>query len=108
MPHRTSTVRKLRRNSTDAERALWNALRTSGWPWKFRRQHPIGDAIADFACVPRKLVIELDGGQHGGEADIGRSARLARHGYRTIRFWNHEVLGNLDGVMDAIRRELER
>ena len=111
MPGKTRipTARKLRHNSTGAERVLWRALRGSGWSWKFRRQHPIGESVADFACVSNKLVIELDGGQHAemAEADTTRSAMLARHGYRVIRFWNHDVLGNLDGVMEKIRRELE-
>src|ERR1700731_4261733 len=79
-------------------------------PWKFRRQHPIGRRIADFACPARKLVIELDGGQHnaGGVADDERSDELARHGYRVIRFWNSEVVENIQGVIEMIRRELEK
>ena len=66
MPLRTRTVkaRKLRRESTDVEKLLWRALRESSSSWKFRRQHPIGRHIADFACPARKLVIEVDGGQH--------------------------------------------
>ncbi|MGE0095124.1 MAG: endonuclease domain-containing protein [Alphaproteobacteria bacterium] len=106
---RIRTARKLRRDATNAEQVLWRALRASGWPWKFRRQHPIGESVADFACVSGKLVIELDGGQHAemAEADARRSDMLAHHGYRVIRFWNHDVLGNLDGVMETIRRELE-
>lgn len=111
MPNpRTRVARKLRRDSTDAERALWRALRESGWPWKFRRQHPIGRSVADFACPSRKLAIELDGGQHAqaANADARRSGDMARHGYRVIRFWNNDVLENLDGVMETIRRELEK
>jgi very-short-patch-repair endonuclease len=77
---RTLIARTLRRDATQVERVLWRALREGGLPWKFRRQHPIGRRIADFACPARKLVIELDGGQHGGEAsgDVAREAELAR------------------------------
>ena len=106
---RTLIARTLRRDATQVERLLWRALREGGLPCKFRRQHPIGRRIADFACPERKLVIEHDGGQHGGEAsgDVARSAELAQHGYRVIRFWNNEVLENLEGVLGTIRRELE-
>jgi very-short-patch-repair endonuclease len=87
----------------------FGALRESLVPWKFRRQHPIGRRIADFACPQRKLVIELDGGQHADRefADLVRSDELARYGYRVIRFWNNEVLENLEGVLETIRLALE-
>jgi very-short-patch-repair endonuclease len=90
-------------------RPLWRALRERFVSWKFRRHHPIGRRIADFACPARKLVIELDGGQHGEQldADDRRNAELARYGYRVIRFWNNEVLENLEGVLETIRQHLE-
>ena len=106
---RTLIARKLRRTATDVEGHLWRALRESNFPWRFRRQHPIGNRIVDFACPARKLVIELDGGQHAdhAEADAVRSVELARHGYRVVRVWNHNVLDNMEGVLEAIQRELE-
>jgi very-short-patch-repair endonuclease len=101
---RVLVARRLRRDASDVELTLWRALRESGLPWKFRRQHPIGTRIADFACPARKLVIELDGGQHATqiEADDARTAELARHGYSVIRFWNNDVVENLEGVLEAI------
>ena len=97
-------ARRLRRDATDVERILWFALRDRLPAWKFRRQQPIGRRIVDFACPERKLAIELDGGQHAlrEEADERRSVELARRGYRVIRFWNNEVLDNLDGVLEMI------
>jgi very-short-patch-repair endonuclease len=72
--------------------------------WKFRRQYPIDGFIADFACVEAGVVIELDGGQHAEQADYDRMRdnRLNNAGYRVLRFWNHEVLGNMEGVIDSI------
>jgi very-short-patch-repair endonuclease len=76
----------------------------------FRRQHPIGLYIADFASPLHKLVGELDGGQHAQQqpTDAARIQELACYGYRVIRFWNNEVMENLAGVLDPIRRELDR
>jgi len=106
---RTLIARKLRRDATDVERRLWRALRENELPWKFRRQHPIGRRIADFACPERKLVIELDGGQHDAQAaaDGERTAELEQYGYRVIRFWNTDVMENLEVVLETILRELE-
>ena len=111
MPLRSKThrARRLRHSATDAERRLWFRLRTLVLPWKIRRQHPIGPYVVDFACPARKLAIELDGGQHAVqlEKDKARTEELARLGYRVIRFWNHDVLTNTDGVSEAIVRALE-
>ena len=100
-------ARELRRNETDAERKLWERLRANRFEGlKFRRQVPIGDFIVDLCCRQRKLVIELDGGQHGEPAGIARDARrtalLQARGYRVIRFWDNDVLTNIDGVMEVI------
>lgn len=102
----TPTARKLRRAMTDAETLLWSHLRGSQLGAKFVRQFPIGNAIADFASRSAKLVIELDGGQHDGTVDTARTLMIEAHGYTVIRFWNHEVLGNVDGVLTEIGRNL--
>jgi len=77
--------------------------------YRFRRQHPIGRFVVDFACPQRKLAIEIDGSQHAtNEArDRSRTTELARRGYRVIRFWNNDVLNNASGVVEIIWRELE-
>lgn len=98
-------ARHLRREQTEGEHRLWNALRSRQLNGlKFRRQHPLGPYIVDFCCPEFKLAIELDGGQHAlqTDADERRSRVLAHKGYRVLRFWNHEVLENLDGVLHHI------
>lgn len=105
---RTRQARKLLRNRTPAEQKLWNRLRArqlSGE--KFVFQVPIGRHFADFACRSARLVVEVDGGHHGGEAETARTRVIEAHGYRVIRCWNHEVLDDLDAVLDAIRDALE-
>ena len=87
---------------TDAERAMWRILRENFVEWHFRRQVPIRHYIADFASHRAKLIIEVDGGHHEAEFDAPRSVVLEAEGYRVIRFWNNEVLGNPDGVWTAI------
>jgi BirA family biotin operon repressor/biotin-[acetyl-CoA-carboxylase] ligase len=104
----TSLARNLRNEPTEAEKRLWQHLRTRRFEGaKFTRQHPIGNFIADFACRSLRLAIELDGGQHAGSpTDTNRTRIIEAHGYRVIRFWNNEVLGNLDGVLQVIAQEI--
>jgi adenine-specific DNA-methyltransferase len=90
---------------TEAERKLW--LRLRDWRaagYHFRRQAPLGSFIADFACVHARLVVELDGGQHMEQVaeDSMRTAYLAEHGFRVLRFWNYQVFTELDAVLDTI------
>lgn len=102
-------ARQLRSNPTDAERQLWMRLRYRQMEGaKFRRQAPIGPYIGDFVCFEKKLVVEVDGGQHGDRhvADAARTLWLARQGFRVVRFWNHEVLTQTDAVLIAIREAL--
>jgi very-short-patch-repair endonuclease len=101
-------ARRLRAEMTDAERRLWQALRAHRFRGTaFRRQAPLGPYIADFVCHALKLVIEVDGGQPSGSVtDARRDKWMAREGYKVLRFWNNEVLGNLAGVLDRIGREI--
>ena len=101
-------ARPLCQASTDAERRMWSAVRDRRLTrYKFRRQHPVGDFIVDFACTEFRLVIELDGGQHADDpADIRRTAWLEGQGWKVIRFWNNDILTNTDGVLQAILRAL--
>jgi len=106
-------ARSLRENSPDAERKLWSQLRDRQLlGCKFVRQQPVGPYIADFACRERDLIVELDGGQHGTAsavmADAARTEVLGQHGYRVIRFWNSDVLSNMDGVLQVIAETLEK
>lgn len=101
----TNHARKLRTNLTLAEQRLWNALRAKQLQGhRFRRQHPIGPYIADFACIEKMLIIELDGGQHQEQIqyDENRTAFMQTQGWTVIRFWNNDVLQNFDGVLATI------
>jgi very-short-patch-repair endonuclease len=94
---------------TEAEKVMWRLLRARQLAgFKFRRQEPIGRYIVDFVCFSPRLVIEIDGGQHADETayDNARSAFLAREGFQILRFWNHEVLQNRDGVHSHILETL--
>jgi adenine-specific DNA-methyltransferase len=98
-------ARRLRKDMTDAERLLWRHLRNRQvGGWKFRRQHPIGPFIVDFVCIEKRVIIELDGGQHARnvEADAKRSAYLEQQGYRLLRFWNNEVFQHFEAVCTMI------
>ncbi len=105
----STKARHLRTNPTEAEKRLWTVLRRqqveAHW---FRRQAPIGRYIVDFVCLRRRLVVEIDGGQHAtrGQAEAARTAWLESQGFRVLRFWNNDVLGNTNGVVEAIRQAL--
>lgn len=113
MKHYTERLRdrsrQLRRNQTGAEKALWRVLRgrtLSGF--KFRRQHPVDRYIADFVCLERKVIIELDGGQHAEQTayDQVREAKLKALGIRTIRIWNNQLLEEREAAAAAILEAL--
>ena len=98
-------ARTLRRNATVAEIRLWSRLRRKQLEgFRFRRQHPLGSYIVDFFCPEARLIVEVDGGQHGEENahDARRTKWLEARGYRVVRFWNNEVLSNTDGVLTTI------
>ena len=106
-PGQRRHARELRKKSTDAERLMWSALRDKQLDGaSFKRQVPIGPYIADFACHAKKLVVELDGGQHFADdaerADAARTAAIEARGFRVIRFSNHEVMTNRAGVLQSI------
>lgn len=98
------TARRLRKNATDAERILWRHLRNKQIAgFRFRRQHPLGRFVADFVCLDRCLVVEVDGGQHAESArDDQRSSDLNKMGFVVLRIWNNEVFKNLDAVKEKI------
>ena len=102
-------ARTLRRRSSDAECVLWRHLRSHRlMGYKFRRQAVIEPYIVDFVCLEARLIIEADGGQHSSQVayDVKRTARLEAMGYRVMRFWNHEILGELQCVLDQIHAAL--
>lgn len=102
-------ARALRQNSTEVERQLWRHLRL--WQLdghKFRRQQPIGNYIVDFVCLEKRVIVELDGGQHAdqSEYDAERDAWLREQRFTVLRFWNNDVMQNIDGVNEAILKAL--
>ena len=105
----TNNARKLRKNMTEVEQLLWQKIRGRQLQnFRFRRQHPIASYIVDFVCLEVELIIELDGSQHieQFEYDIARDKSLTQSGYKVLRFWNNEVLENMDGVLEVIRQYL--
>ena len=105
----TRFARHLRRNMTDVERHLWHRLRERQIKgFKFRRQHPFREYVLDFVCLEAKVVIELDGSQHfaAQSSDAARTSKLEAAGFQVLRFWNNEVLSNIEGVLEVIWRAL--
>ncbi len=107
---RPKLQRRLRSNMTDAEQRLWRSLRRrqiSGF--KFRRQHHFGDYIIDFVCLETMLAVEVDGGQHNEQQaeDTARTKYLKQAGFRVLRFWNNEVLSDIDSVTTVIWRAMQ-
>ncbi|RIK28393.1 MAG: hypothetical protein DCC56_16530 [Anaerolineae bacterium] len=101
---------KLRKELTLAERKLWSVIRNDNLGVNFRRQHAIGNYIPDFACIEKKLVIELDGSQHleQEEYDEERTKYLESLGYKVIRFWNNDVMKDIDSVVLAILHAIDK
>ena len=101
---KTANARRLRLSSTDAELRLWNRLRARSIEGhKFVRQEPIGPYVVDFVCPEKRLIIEVDGGQHSeNEQDRVRDQWLTKHNYRVMRIWNNDVMSNMAGVLEAI------
>ena len=113
-----ANAKELRKNLTPAEQKLWTALRNDQLGVNFRRHtcpggrcqgHAVGPYIADFCCIQKKLIIELDGGQHleQEQYDAERTQFLQAKGYRVMRFWNNDVLKNLNGVISTIQDALQ-
>jgi len=101
----TKSARALRKNLTEAEQRLWQQLkRRQIATVKFRRQQPIGPFMVDFVCFERRVIVEVDGGQHAEQAayDEQRTCGLEAQGYRVLRFWNNDVLANTKAVAQAI------
>ena len=104
-------ARLLRKNQTDAEAVLWRKLRGRGLEnYKFRRQVPVGPYVADFLCKEAMLIVEIDGSQHLAqvEYDQFRDAFLRASGYEVVRFWNNEVLMNVNGVLESLTLTLSQ
>jgi very-short-patch-repair endonuclease len=105
-----SKAQELRRNPTEAERKLWQHLRLRQIEGcKFRRQQPLGSYIVDFVCLEKRIVIEVDGGQHNAQMiyDRQRTAWIEEQGFRVLRFWDNEVMQNIEAVKEAIWQALE-
>ncbi len=109
MPALTPLARKLRSNPTEAEKQLWRYLRMAQFHGlKFRRQYVIDKYIADFVCLPKRIVIELDGGQHSETVteDLLRTRAMEAAGFKIIRYWNNDVINNIEGVLQDLETHL--
>ena len=108
---KTLLARKLRKEQTIQESKIWNLLRNRQFfGLKFKRQYPIGEYIADFVCIEKHIIIELDGGQHNSPEniakDIERTRYLITNGFKVLRIWNNEVDNNLEGVFLELKRQI--
>lgn len=98
-------AKAMRSKPTEAEQCLWYHLRAQRFMGlKFKRQKPVGSFIVDFICVQLRLIVEADGGQHGGARDNRRDAWLQAQGYTVLHFWNNDVLQNTESVLEMIRQ----
>ncbi len=106
----TAVARTLRRRSTEAEKRIWRVLRSRQAGAKFRRQQPIEGYVVDFVSLEHRLVIEIDGGQHCDvdQYEERRTRCLEANGFRILRFWNNEVMENIEGVFERIVEEVRR
>ena len=104
-------ARKLRKNQTPQEQKMWNLLRNHKFhKLEFKRQYPMGDYIVDFICRQKKLIIEIDGGQHNFEENIKYDAKrteyLNSRGYCVLRFWNNDIDNNIEGVFEELEKHI--
>ena len=111
MDDKFKKARNLRREQTEQEKILWSIIRNRQfYGLKFKRQVPVGVYIADFCCNEKKLIIELDGGQHNEPNNIkydkNRTKFLENEGYKIIRFWNNDINDNLEGVYTKLKQEI--
>lgn len=110
-PGRTQLARSFRKRATETESLLWGWLRNRGLGVKFRRQVPVGPYIVDFLSLEVKLIVEVDGSQHGEEhtqqRDLERDQFLKKEGYEVIRFWGRDILKNLDDCLQYLGQKIE-
>ena len=111
-PHNLKNAKQMRSNMTPVESKMWQIIRGKRFQnLKFKRQVLIGNYIVDFLCEDKKIIIEIDGGQHNEEVNIqsdkNRTQYLENNGYKVLRFWNNEVMKDIDSVMEVIFREVE-
>jgi len=100
-------AKAMRRSPTEAEKILWRELRAKRFTdFKFKRQQRLGPYIVDFVCFKRRLIVEIDGGQHDEVVDAERTNWLEQQGFRVVRYWNNDVLGNLKGVLSDLLERL--
>ena len=109
MKKNTEIAKSLRKNLTQQERKIWQILRNHQfYGYEIRRQYPISDYVVDFICREKKIIIEVDGGQHNQDNnidnDVIRTKKLEKLGYKVIRFWNNDIDKNIEGVYQELKR----